>query len=87
MIKERCYFMGGAADGCVITISPRTREMVIPVMTKTSPYFVDKDTDLRLSLSPRLNVNRYTRTKLTHPAPHPLHGEWPLTVYALTKAT
>ena len=26
----------------------------------------------------------YTRTKLTHPAPHPLHGEWPLTVYAWT---
>ncbi len=27
----------------------------------------------------------YTRTLLTHPAHHPLHGEWPLTVYVWTK--
>jgi len=84
MIKERCYFMGGVADGRVFAVSPHKQEVVIPLVVKTSPFFVRKDTDLLEPPPIRFNVHRYSRTRLTHPAPHPLHGEWPLTVYAWT---
>ena len=87
MIKERCYFMGGTADGCIIPISPHIREVSIPVAIRTSPYFVVEDTDLLRPPPSRFNINRYYRTRLTHLATHPLHGEWPLTVYALTQVT
>ena len=87
MINERCYFMGGAADGCIISISPRVKEISIPVSLGPAPYFVSQDTNLLKPPVLRFGVNQYSRTRLTHPAPHPLHGEWPLTVYALTKVT
>jgi len=84
MIYERCYFMGGAADGCIIPISPHVKEISIPVSLGPAPYFVSHDTDLFNPPALRFSVNRYSRTMLTHPAPHPLHGEWPLTVYTWT---
>lgn len=71
MIKERCYFMGGVADGFVVGISPHSSRVRVPGWQKT--------------ISNRYVNHGYIRTKLTHPAPHPLHGEWPLTVYALVE--
>jgi len=66
MIKERCYFMGGPADGRNVAMPCGVRNIKIPIGFHPFRFVV------------------YTRTKLTHPAPHPIHGEWPLTVYAWT---
>ena len=45
---------------------------IILVSPKTRTFLV---------ISNRLRPHTYKRTKLTNLAPHPLHGEWPLTVY------
>ena len=71
MIKERCYFMGGIVDGTVWGISPHSSRVRIPELIMTIPYS---------------HVNHeYIRTRLLHDAPHPLHGVWPITVYALVE--
>ena len=71
MIKERCYFMGGIVDGMVIGISPHSSKVRVPGLIMTTPT--------------SYVTHQYMRTQLLHPAPHPLHGTWPLTVYALVE--
>jgi hypothetical protein len=75
MIRERCYFMGGCADGKVLGVRSGVKNVVVP----------GEPAKLKFpSLSLRFVMHEYARTRLTHLAPHPLHGEFPLTVYAWT---
>ena len=71
MIKERCYFMAGVADGLIVDISPHSTNVRVPGLVMTTP-------------NNQVN-HQYMRTQLTHSAPHPLHGMWPVTVYALVE--
>ena len=75
MIKERCYFMGGCADGEVFPARAGINKIVVLGEPVDFPF-----PSLRLQFV----MHEYTRTRLTHSAPHPLHGEFPLTVYAWT---
>ena len=68
--------MGGLADGNVLSVRAGIGKVVVPGEPVKHPF-----PSFRLTFT----TNTYARTKLTHPAPHPLHGEWTLTVYAWTR--
>ena len=86
MIKERCYFMGGPKDDEIIAIPPSVQIVTAPVINDLPLLAgpITEEADLgRMTLT--FDMENYIRTNHTRNAPHSLHGEWPITVYAWTR--